>query len=493
MTSVAALVTLSGHPHDRSALEALGGLGVEPVSALALGGASVAGATLAMYAAETRWSFAGLNAALTGFMASGAEVLAWLLPPAPKVDPRGLRRLVAAAGEARAALAFGDYFDLQPDGSCTFHPLIDHQRGALRDDFDFGPLVVIPRRALAQVLESWQREASGLRWGAWYDLRLRLSEIGPVVRLSEGLAVRPEDDPRRSGEKVFDYVDPRQRDYQIEMERVATAALRRLGAWIAPPSAPLVQDSRRPPVTASVVIPVRNRARTVGGAARSALSQKTDFDFNVLVVDNHSDDGTTPLLAALAQEDQRLLHLRPSRRDLLIGGCWNEAIYSDQCGTYAVQLDSDDLYSADDVLQRLVGELQRGPYALVIGSYTTVDFDLHPRPPGLVDHREWSDENGFNNALRIHGLGAPRAFHVPTLRTLGFPNVSYGEDYAVALRLCRTWRVGRIYDSLYWCRRWEGNSDSALSVEMANRHHAYKDRLRTLEIEARRQLAGAPR
>jgi hypothetical protein len=493
MTSLAALVTLSGHPHDRAALAALERLKFEPLLALTLGGAPALGGPGATYAVETRWSFGGLHAALQAFLASEAEALVWLLPPASLIDPAALRRLVAVAEETRAALAYGDCFDLWPDGTCTPHPLIDYELGSLRDDFDFGPLVVLFRRALQPIFESWRREASGLRFGAWYDLRLRLSEVGPVLRLPEGLATRPQDDPRLSGEKVFDYLDPTQRGYQLEMEHVATAALERIGARIAAPREPLVEDARRPCVTASVVIPVRNRVRTVGAAVRSALGQKTDFDFNVLVVDNHSDDGTTALLAEMAREDRRLLHLRPSRRDLLIGGCWNEAVYSDWCGTYAVQLDSDDLYSSDDALQRLVTELRRGPYALVIGSYTTVDLDLRPLPPGLVDHREWTEDNGFNNALRIHGLGAPRAFHVPTLRTVGFPNVSYGEDYAVVLRLSRSWRVGRIFESLYWCRRWEGNSDSALSVEVANRHHAYKDRLRTLEIEARRRLGGDSR
>lgn len=239
------------------------------------------------------------------------------------------------------------------------------------------------------------------------------------------------------------------------------------------------------PVTASVVIPVRNRCRTIKDAVASALSQKTEFPFNVVVIDNHSDDGTTGILAEIANRDKRLVHLVPQRNDLLIGGCWNEALYSAVCGKYAVQLDSDDIYDGTGVLARIVAEFARKPYAMVIGSYTTVRFDLTHLPPGLIDHREWTDENGMNNALRIAGLGAPRAYHVPTLRRYGFPNVSYGEDYAVVLRLSRSWPVGRIYDSLYWCRRWDENSDSGLPPETVNRYDHYKDTLRSMEIAVR--------
>jgi glycosyltransferase involved in cell wall biosynthesis len=285
---------------------------------------------------------------------------------------------------------------------------------------------------------------------------------------------------------VFDYVDPSKRDYQLEMEQVATAHLKRIGAFLEPPGAPPVEDDQGYPLEASVVIPVKNRVKTIADAVGSALAQKTDFDFNLIVVDNHSDDGTSGILKDISTRDPRLVHLVAERTDLQIGGCWNHAVFSPHCGRYAVQLDSDDLYDGEDVLKRIVETFGSGPYAMVIGSYTTVDFELNPLPPGLVDHREWTAENGHNNALRIAGLGAPRAFHVPTLRTIGFPNVSYGEDYAVALRLCRTYQIGRIYDSLYWCRRWEDNTDSALSLERANQYALYKDGLRTRELEARR-------
>jgi glycosyltransferase involved in cell wall biosynthesis len=275
------------------------------------------------------------------------------------------------------------------------------------------------------------------------------------------------------------------------MEAMATAHLKRVGAWLAPVFRDVLPANDRFPVEASVVIPVRNRARTVADAAKSALEQRTDFPFNVIVVDNHSTDGTTAILADLAGRHPALKHLVPERSDLSIGGCWNEAIASDACGRFAVQLDSDDLYRGEEVLQRIVDLLRRGNCAMVVGAYTIVDRNLREIPPGLIDHREWTDDNGRNNALRINGLGAPRAFSTAILRRCGFPNVGYGEDYAVALRLSREYRIGRIYESLYLCRRWEGNTDAALSIDQANRHDAYKDRLRTIEIHARQRQNGA--
>jgi glycosyltransferase involved in cell wall biosynthesis len=236
------------------------------------------------------------------------------------------------------------------------------------------------------------------------------------------------------------------------------------------------------------VIPVRNRERTIADAVRSALGQRTGFAFNVLVVDNHSTDRTGALLEELAAQDPRVVRLVPDRTDLGIGGCWNHAVYSPLCGEYAVQLDSDDLYADEGTLERMVGHFQQGPYAMVIGSYTIVSFDLQEIPPGLIDHREWTRENGRNNALRINGLGAPRAFFVPLLRQIGLPNVSYGEDYAAALRISREYEVGRIYDPVYLARRWEGNSDAALPLATANRYDAYKDHVRTVEILARQEM-----
>jgi hypothetical protein len=358
------------------------------------------------------------------------------------------------------------------------HPRIDYQQGSIRDNFDFGPVVAVSVEAA--------RPASGeqeWRWGGLYDLRLRLSERRPVVRIPEPLYTSSQADSRPTGQKQFDYVDPRNRDYQVEMEQIATGYLKRIGAYLESRFDSVPQASETFPVRASVVIPVRNREKTILDAVRSVLNQKTDFDFNVIVVDNHSTDQTTELLRGVG--DSRLVHIIPARRDLGIGGCWNEASLSPRCGRYSVQLDSDDLYANESVLQRIVNELESGPYAMVVGSYTMVDFSLREIPPGLIDHREWTRENGRNNALRINGLGAPRAFDTSVLRRIGFPNVSYGEDYAVGLRICRQYEIGRIYDSVYLCRRWEGNSDSALPLDVANRYDAYKDWIRTTEIRAR--------
>ena len=358
------------------------------------------------------------------------------------------------------------------------HPRIDYQSGSIRDGFDFGAVVGVSVKAARQAgLESiW-------KWGALYDLRLRISEKYALVRIPEPLYTASIVETRPTSQKQFDYVDPRNRDYQIEMEHVATAHLKRIGAWLQPQFQKLPVAAEIFPVKASVVIPVRNRERTVFDAVQSALGQRTDFEFNVIAVDNHSTDRTTEILRAIG--DRRVKHIIPQRRDLGIGGCWNEAIYSKDCGQYAIQLDSDDLYINDGVIRGLVTTLEAGPYAMAIGSYTMVDFSLKQIPPGLIDHREWTRENGRNNALRINGLGAPRAFDTSVVRRIGFPNVSYGEDYAVALRISRDYEIGRIYDSLYLCRRWEDNSDSALPLEVANRYDLYKDWLRTIEIQAR--------
>ena len=365
-------------------------------------------------------------------------------------------------------------------------PRIDYQTGSIRDNFDFGPVVALSVTAARAV----QLETNA-KWGGMYDLRLRISESHPIVRIPEALYTASVTDARPSGQKQFDYVDPRNRDYQIEMERLATKHLKRIGAYLEPRFEAVAPATEKFPVKASVVIPVRNRERTILEAVRSVTGQKTDFNFNIIVVDNHSTDKTTEILQSF--RDPRLIHIIPQRGDLGIGGCWNEAIYSSHCGRYTVQLDSDDLYIDDGVLARIVGELERGPYAMVVGSYTIVDFSLKEIPPGLIDHREWTRENGRNNALRINGLGAPRAFDTAILRRIGFPNVSYGEDYAVALRISRDFEIGRIYESVYLCRRWEGNTDSALPLATANRYDAYKDWLRTVEIGARQQGNGKKR
>jgi hypothetical protein len=432
------------------------------------------------------WSKPAILDTLKWFTGCGADYMLLVTGPgAPVFNPDGLRRMVSCMADTRASLVYGDYYDIQQDGGVRMHPLIDYQPGSIRDSFNFGSAVLINGLFVESVQSAIGKTTPDLVYGGLYDLRLRLVEHAPVYHLPEPFYCCILENKSSQDSSHFAYVDPRNREYQIEMEKIATAYLQRIGAFITTPAERSLADTGKFPVKASVIIPVRNRLRTIGDAVRSALSQETTFDYNVIVVDNHSTDGTTDILARIAKDDCRLIHRIPQRTDLLIGGCWNEAIYSDQCGMYAVQLDSDDLYSGTDVLERIIAEFNRKPYALVIGAYTTVNFDLETLAPGLIDHREWTDSNGQNNALRIAGLGAPRSYHVATLRQSGFPNVSYGEDYAVVLRLCRSYQVGRIYDSLYWCRRWEDNTDSALAPETANRYDLYKDRLRTVELAAR--------
>jgi Glycosyl transferase family 2 len=401
--------------------------------------------------------------------------------------PRMLERLVAAAEDSGAAIVYSDFRD-DVAGKIIEHALIDYQPGSIRDNFDFGSIMLISKRAVESTADEQSDIDSQLRWAGLYDLRLKLSINHTLLRVPEPLYTRTPSDQRATGEKQFDYVDPRQQNYQREMENVATEHLKRIGAYLAPEFAALPKFEERFSARASVVIPVRNRERTIKDAVRSALSQKTSFSYNVIVVDNHSTDRTTEILSDLASSDSRLIHMKPERTDLGIGGCWNEAIYSEHCGEYAVQLDSDDLYADEHTLERVVAKFGEGLFAMVIGSYTIVNFELQEIPPGLIDHREWTRENGRNNALRINGLGAPRAFYVPLLRRIGLPNVSYGEDYAAALRISRDYEIGRIYDSIYFARRWEGNSDAALPVATANRYDAYKDHIRTVEILARKRM-----
>ena len=404
--------------------------------------------------------------------------------------PFAMERMVDAAEATGAGMVYADYYDREKggkDGLLREHPVNDYQPGSLRDDFDFGPLMLFSVAAIRRALKKHGPLVNAGSAGL-YDLRLKVSTERPLFHLPEFLATQAAVGRMGKGERHFDYQDPRNRSVQRAMERAATRHLRRIGAWL-PPTFSKAPPAATPfPVEASVIIPVRDRRRTVAEAVASALSQKTDFPFNVIVVDNHSTDGTTPLLSRLVRKDARLVHLIPSRRDLHIGGCWNEAIFSPSCGRYAVQLDSDDLYSGRDTLRKIVDRFRGGDYGMVIGSYTLVNERLDEIEPGLIDHREWTDANGHNNALRVNGLGAPRAFQTELLRSARFPNVGYGEDYAVALRLSREYRIGRIYESLYLCRRWRGNTDASLGVEQANRNDAYKDRLRSLEILARQKL-----
>ncbi len=397
-----------------------------------------------------------------------------------------LDRIIGVAEDTGADMLYADHYKLVQDAGGEAlrkkHPLIACQKGALRDDFDFGSVMVFRSTSFKRAVRAMETD---YEFGALYDLRLRMKNI---VHINEYLYTEIETDIRKSGEKQFDYVDPKNRAVQIEMEKVCTAHLKRIGAWLEPKfKDPDINEfeNTRFDVTASVVIPVFNRIRTVKDAVQSALSQVCDFPFNVIVVDNHSTDGTTELLEAMAAQDSRLVHIVPARYDLGIGGCWNLAVHDEACGEYAVQLDSDDVYNGPDTLSKIVDAFREQKCAMVVGTYQMTDFQMNPIPPGIIDHREWTEDNGRNNALRINGLGAPRAFWTPLLRTINLPNTSYGEDYALGLRISREYRIGRIYDVLYCCRRWEGNSDAALDIDKVNANNQYKDRIRTWELEAR--------
>ena len=399
-----------------------------------------------------------------------------------------LERMVKVAQDSGAAMVYADRYEKKrvgDDWQTEKHPVIDYQLGAIRDDFDFGALWLLK----GDLLRQWAHESANTqyKYGGLYDLRLYLSRQGELLHLNEMLYTEVERDMRASGEKQFDYVNPANREVQIEMEQVATRHLDAIGALVDTNSLLTIDYNEQPfDVEASVIIPVFNRAKTIADAVKSALEQETSFAYNVIVVDNHSTDGTADILSSLSQSHSDKLHvLNPDRTDLGIGGCWNMAVNDSRCGRFAVQLDSDDLYSSPKTLQTIVDAFYEQKAAMMVGSYRMCDFDLNTLPPGLIDHKEWTDENGPNNALRINGLGAPRAFFTPLLREVQLPNTSYGEDYAMGLWFSRNYRIGRIFDELYLCRRWGGNSDAALSVDRINANNLYKDRLRTLEIKAR--------
>ncbi len=399
------------------------------------------------------------------------------------ITDEATERLKECAQAHGAGMAYSDYIKTMGADATVPAPLIDIQSGSLRDDFDFGALVLLTPAGIDAYLSS---EGADFKTAGFYQLRLAIQRCLPIVRLPQPLYTIAETDFRTSGLKQFDYVNPRNRDVQIEMEAACTEHLKLIDGYIKPGAGASVNtDEGSFPVLASVIIPVRNRERTIADAVKSALSQQLDGPYNVIVVDNHSTDGTTQILSDLAKADDRLVHIIPERTDLGIGGCWNLAVNDSRCGRFAVQLDSDDLYSGPDTLQKVVDKFREGGYSMVIGSYRMCNFNLETLPPGIIDHKEWTDENGPNNALRINGLGAPRAFYTPIVRKIGFPNVSYGEDYAVAIRIAGEYRIGRIFDELYLCRRWEGNSDAALSPEKVNANNMYKDSLRTDELNRR--------
>ena len=354
----------------------------------------------------------------------------------------------------------------------------------MRDDFDFGKLLFFNAKELKKAVAEM---SDNYRFAGLYDLRLRISQQSEIFHINEFLYSETISNSLTDNEKQFSYVDPKNREAQIEMESACTEHLKKIGAYISQNHKPLDLSSETFSVEASVIIPVRNRKNTIGAAIKSVLTQNPNFGFNLIVIDNYSTDGTTQIIEDFAKTDSRVIHIIPENKDLGIGGCWNEGIMHKNCGRFAVQLDSDDVYANDDVLQKIVDKFHAEHCAMVIGSYTITDVDLTPIPPYLIDHCEWTDENGHNNALRINGLGAPRAFFTPVLRQIKLPNTSYGEDYAVGLAISRDYKIGRIYESLYCCRRWEGNSDAALDIEKTNRNNLYKDSIRTIELKARKK------
>ena len=390
-------------------------------------------------------------------------------------------RMLQIITDTNAGMLYADRYKLK-EGLLQPYPVNDYQEGSLRDDFDFGSLLLYRSSALKAAVNEMDVDYQA---AALYDLRLKISKHKSLFHLPEFLYTEAETDFRRSGEKLFDYVDPKNRQVQIEMEQACTRYLKDTGAWLKPVFTPVEFAKETFPVEATVVIPVRNREKTIEDAVRSVFMQETDFLFNLIVVDNHSTDKTTAILREMASGDRRLIHLIPDRKDLGIGGCWNEALMHPQCGKFAIQLDSDDLYIDKSVIQTIVGAFYEQNCAMLVGSYQMVNFQLEEIPPGIIDHKEWTPDNGRNNALRINGLGAPRAFYTPVLREIKIPNTSYGEDYAVGLTISRNYRIGRIYQPLYLCRRWDDNSDASLDINKLNAHNRYKDCIRTIELQAR--------
>jgi len=397
-----------------------------------------------------------------------------------------LERFYQVAVNTNASMVYSDYL-VEDKGKTIPHPVIDYQEGSLRDDFDFGEILFIKTKYLKEIAEG---EKGNLKFAGLYNLRLKISQLGPLFRIPEYLYTIESSEEVGTEDKHFSYVDPKNREVQIEMEKVVTQHLMDIGAYVHPPfkeiGLNLAKDFE---FEASVIIPVRNRVKTIGDAIESVLVQKTNFKFNLIVIDNHSTDGTSEIISSFSKKDERLIHYIPERNDLGIGGCWNAGVHHNKCGKFAVQLDSDDIYKDENTLQTVIDLFHKEKCAMVIGSYQITDFNLKELPPGLIDHKEWTNDNGPNNALRINGLGAPRAFYTPVLREIKIPNVSYGEDYSAGLAISRQYKIGRIYHSLYMCRRWEGNSDAQLDIVRMNANNVYKDRIRTFELLARKQLS----
>ena len=398
-----------------------------------------------------------------------------------------LERFLALAQDSGAGMVYADHYQLT-DGQRKAMPLIACQEGSLRDDFNFGSLLVFHSAALTKAVSE---TAETYTFAGLYNLRLAVSRLAPIVHINEYLYTEVEADTRKSGQKLFDYVDPKNRAVQIEMEEACTQHLKAVGGYLEPVFTPIRFQEATFEYEASVIIPVFNRVKTIEDAIKSVLMQQTGFPFNLIIVDNHSTDGTTEVIAKY-KTDSRLVHVIPNRHDLGIGGCWNMGVHHPQCGKFAIQLDSDDVYSDNTTLTKMVNAFYEQNCAMVVGTYRMTNFEMETIPPGIIDHKEWTPNNGRNNALRINGLGAPRAFYTPMLREINLPNTSYGEDYALGLRFSRYYQIGRVYDVVYCCRRWEGNSDAALDIVKQNAHNLYKDRIRTWELQARIQINAKP-
>jgi len=408
------------------------------------------------------------------------------------IDKVSLREFIGAAETNQAGMIYSDFI-VRDGNKLVEHPLIDYQAGSIRDDFNFGHLFLFSCAAIKSSLQKYDSLSADADT-ALYELRLKVSIDHKIIHIAEFLYIMSAENKQeikktcKKMEAHFDYIAKENFLRQKKLEKIATNHLKRIGAYLLPRTERTDKEQDNFQWKASIVIPVLNRKKTIADALDSALKQKTDFPFNIIVVDNHSTDGTTDILKRFADKYPHVRHIIPARHDLEIGGCWNEAIFSPYCGRYVVQLDSDDLYSSPKTLQRIVDVMRTGEYAMVVGSYTIVSEKLKKIPPGFIDHREWTQTNGHNNLLRVNGMGAPRAFDLSVIRRVGFPNVSYGEDYAVALRITREYKIGRIYENLYWCRRWKGNTDAELSIENKNRNDFYKDELRSLEIRERQNL-----
>lgn len=401
-----------------------------------------------------------------------------------ELDPNMVHRFTQVANEIDSTLTYSFFRERNEDGTLMPHPVNDYQPGSIRNDFDFGPVVMLNAADVLSASEDFPPEISRQLDGGWYALRLHLTIGKMMAMIPEFLYTVRRVDYRKSGEKQHDYVNPNNKEYQLQMEQVFTSHLKMIGAYLESPATEIDYDSEIFPVEASIVIPVKNRVKTISDAVNSALNQECDFQFNVIVVDNDSTDGTREILQNIEDPKLKLITVEESE-ELGIGGCWNKAVESEFCGRFCVQLDSDDIYNSQNTLKAIIDKFRSGSYGMVVGSYIMVDFNGKIIPPGLISHDEWTDDNGLNNALRTHGFGAPRAFFTPLVREFLFPNVSYGEDYAMALRISRDYKVGRIFEPLYLCRRWEGNSDASLSIEKTNAHNNYKDCLRSIELLAR--------